>query len=154
MVRLPIPSPVFITDLWILNFEIIILFYIFYNNTNCNRLQAGGSPFVFLYDLRMNQLVKRFAPPHIVRSVDVAMHNLSVHGHITGIAFSNNQILANYSYDNVYLFDINKSIDYDNDAAEAYMAKRTEQQSSASSDMDVDTGRDVRFADKRCDANC
>jgi len=52
--------------------------------------------------------VKMFAPPHLAAK----MHKrpfFSMRGHITGVAFKKTEILASYSGDGIYLYDINET---------------------------------------------
>jgi hypothetical protein len=46
---------------------------------------------------RAQPTVKRFAPRHLAKNVDVE-HMFSIKGHLTGVVFEQDEILASYRY--------------------------------------------------------
>jgi WD repeat-containing protein 42A len=85
---------------------------------------GGGDPLVRVYDRRYlsdaprsQKTVKKFAPRHLASNAN-AEQLFSIRGHITGVAFENDEILASYSGDHIYLFDMNESHDVSQDTNE------------------------------------
>jgi len=78
---------------------------------------GGGDPLVRVYDKRLLKpgpnnnpdTVKKFAPAHLSKFANSSAIVLSFRGHITGVAFRGNEILASYSGDNIFLFDMNET---------------------------------------------
>lgn len=73
-----------------------------------------NDPIVRVYDLRYNDdnPFANYCPQPLLKIIDSPQNTYIAKGHITGVAFKGDEILASYTGDSIYLFDINNSKQY------------------------------------------